>query len=256
MQAISLQSGSNGNCIYVESHGVRLLFDAGISGIQAQKRLEIHNLDINEIDALIISHDHSDHTSSMGVFARKFGMPVYVTKSTLESASRKKNIGDIPELFYFESGRSIDFGKISIETIRTPHDGVDGVGFVIDDGSYRLGVLTDLGYVFPELAAAVNNLDGVFIESNYDPEMLDSGPYPPFLKKRIAGSGGHISNAESAELISRAGTERLRWVCLSHLSESNNTPYLALETHRSMNPDGVIPVIAGRYDVSPLFKLE
>jgi phosphoribosyl 1,2-cyclic phosphodiesterase len=256
LKAISLQSGSNGNCIYVESDGVRLLFDAGISGIQTLKRLEVHSRDIRQIDALIISHDHSDHTSAMGIIARKFGIPVYVTKPTLRAAVRKNNIGDIPKLFHFESGQTLNFGKVSVQTIRTPHDGIDGVGFLVDDGNYRLGVLTDLGFVFPELADAVNSLDAVFIESNYDQRMLETGPYPIFLKKRISGSGGHLSNLESAHLLAGLTSERLRWACLSHLSESNNNPHITLKTHKLYNPHKIPLTVASRYEVSDVFCLE
>lgn len=255
MQAISLQSGSNGNCIYVESEGIRLLFDAGISGIQTQKRLEIHNRDIRKIDALIISHDHSDHTCAMGILARKYGMPVYVTKPTLAAAVHKNRIGDIPDLKHFVSGQALDFGKISVHTVSTPHDGVDGVGFMIDDGRFRLGILTDLGYVFPQLAEAVNTLDGVFIESNYDPHMLETGPYPLFLKKRIKGSGGHLSNMESAELLAGLTSKRLRWACLSHLSETNNSPEVVIKTHRLYNPLNIPLTVASRHEVSDIFEL-
>ncbi len=256
MQAISLQSGSNGNCIYVESGGVRLLFDAGISGIQTLKRLEVHSRDIRQVDALIISHDHSDHTIAMGILSRKFGIPVYVTKPTLASAVRKNKIGDITKLHHFEAGKTLDFGKISVHTVQTPHDGVDGVGFIIDDGSCRLGVLTDLGYVFPELIKTVNSLDGVFIESNYDPHMLETGPYPLFLKKRIIGSGGHLSNLESAELLAGLTSKRLRWACLSHLSETNNSPDVVIKTHRQYNPLKIPLAVASRYEVSEVFCLE
>jgi phosphoribosyl 1,2-cyclic phosphodiesterase len=256
MQAISLQSGSNGNCIYVESGGVRLLFDAGISGIQTLKRLAIHDRDIRQVDALIISHDHSDHTSAMGILARKFGIPVYVTEPTLAAAVRKNRIGDIPKICHFESGKTIDFGSVSIHTLPTPHDGVDGVGFVVDDGKCRLGILTDLGYIFPELIDAADSLDGVFIESNYDMHMLETGPYPLFLKKRISGSGGHLSNLESAELLAGLTSKRLRWACLSHLSEMNNTPEEVIKTHRLYNQRKIPLSVASRYNVSPVFNLD
>jgi phosphoribosyl 1,2-cyclic phosphodiesterase len=192
----------------------------------------------------------------MGILARKYGIPVYVTKPTLSAAARKNRIGEIPQIKHFVSGQTIDFGNVTVETLRTPHDGVDGVGFMIDDGSFRLGVLTDLGYVFPELAEAVNSLDGVFIESNYDPHMLETGPYPLFLKKRITGSGGHLSNQESARLIAGLTSKRLRWACLSHLSETNNSPELVIKTHRLHNPLNIPLAVASRYEVSDIFDFK
>ena len=111
-----------------------------------------------------------------------------------------------------------------METIPTPHDGVDGVVFVVDDGKHRLGILTDLGHVFADLEAVIGSLDAVLLESNYDPDMLANGPYPEWLKERIEGPGGHISNLEAAELLLKAASKRMKWACLAHLSHDNNTP--------------------------------
>jgi phosphoribosyl 1,2-cyclic phosphodiesterase len=121
-----------------------------------------------------------------------------------------------------------------VETIPTPHDAVDGVGFVVDDGVHRLGILTDLGHVFDELDEILPQLDAVFIESNHDLEMLAGSLYPESLKRRIRSPSGHISNTDSAELLSRAATEKLQWACLAHLSGESNTPELAIETHRHL----------------------
>lgn len=229
MIAISLQSGSNGNCIYVETNGVRLLFDAGICGIRAASRLEAYGLDIRKVDALIISHDHADHISYAGVYQRKYGLPVYITPRTLYKAESENRLGKLNNVNYFLAGGKLQFGKVFVQTIPTPHDGVDGVAFVISSGCKKLGILTDLGHAFKELFAVISSLDAVFIESNYDPAMLSSGPYPAFLKKRIQGPKGHLSNVEAAELL-QAST-KLKWACLAHLSENNNNPHVALKTH-------------------------
>ena len=231
MKIIPLQSGSKGNCVFVETGGKRLLFDAGISGKQAQLRLNKAGYDINTVDALLISHDHYDHASCLGVYQRKFNMPVYVTEPTLEAAQRKKPQGELSDIRYFISGETIDIGDIRVETIRTAHDGQDGVVFVIDDGRSRVGIFTDLGHVFDGLADVIAELDAVMLESNYDPHMLDTGPYPMSLKRRVAGNGGHISNEQSANLLNSAASGKMKWVCLSHLSDENNTPELAYETH-------------------------
>jgi phosphoribosyl 1,2-cyclic phosphodiesterase len=247
MLAISLQSGSNGNCIYVEAGGVRLLFDAGISGKRAQERLAEHKRNVRSVDAVVISHDHADHTRSMGIYQRKFGLPVHVTAQTFEAARAKYPLGRIDDVRHFRAGTALQFGGVSVETIRTPHDGADGVVFVVDDGHHRLGILTDLGHVFGGLDELIRSLDAVFLESNYDPQMLADGPYPAFLKRRIRGPQGHISNVEAAELLRAAASTRMQWACLAHLSEQNNTPDLALSTHREILGDGLPVHLASRY---------
>ena len=234
MNLISLQSGSNGNCLYVEAGGVNLFFDAGISGRQASERLAALGRDIRDADALIVSHEHADHVRCAGVFQRKFGMPLFITGKTLQAARRSNDPGRLHDVCHFRAGGSMSFGSVKVETIATPHDGVDGVSFIVDDGVSRLGIFTDLGHVYGDLEDALESVDAALIESNYDPGMLSNGPYPRHVKNRISGPHGHISNLESAELVARCGN-RLRWVCLGHLSGENNTPGLALSTHRGIN---------------------
>jgi phosphoribosyl 1,2-cyclic phosphodiesterase len=254
MHVISLQSGSNGNCIYVEAGGVKLLFDAGISGIQAKQRLARHGRDIAAVDALLISHDHADHARSMGVYHRKFGMPVYTTAKTHQAADRY-GLGPIEDLRHFTAGETLQFGPVTVETVATPHDGVDGVLFVVDDGTHRLGVLTDLGHVFSNLADVIRSLDAVLLESNYDPEMLANGPYSAFLKKRIEGPGGHISNIEAADVLKSNASERLQWACLAHLSGDNNTAALAIATHRRILGERLPILLASRYRASDVMEV-
>ena len=254
MIVIALQSGSNGNCIYVESGSTRLLFDAGISGVQAQRRLAANGRDIRSVDALIISHDHSDHVRSAGIFQRKFGLPLHITRDTLAAARRYK-LGAIPDVRHFAPGDVLRFGEVSVETIPTPHDGVDGSAFVVEADGRRLGILTDLGHVFEDLPEIVASLDGVLIESNYDPAMLKRGPYPPFVKDRIRGTGGHLSNGEAAALLRECGHGRLRWACLSHLSGENNSPAVAMQTHQKAAPEHLTLLAASRDDAVILPEL-
>ena len=253
MNLISLQSGSNGNCIYVEAGGVRLLFDAGISGKQAKERLSLSGRDITRVDALIISHDHIDHIRCAGIYQRKFGIPLCVTEKTLRAARSSHDPGALHEVSHFRAGGSMQFGRVRVETIPTPHDGADGVAFIVDDGETRLGIFTDLGHVYDDLKSALSSVDAALIESNYDPDMLQNGPYPRYLKNRITGPGGHISNIESAELIARYGA-RLRWACLGHLSDQNNTPELSLRTHRAVNGSMTYHV-ANRYGAGVLLAV-
>jgi len=254
MKVISLQSGSNGNCIYVEADGVTLLFDAGISGNEVEERLAIHGRDARSVDAVLISHDHIDHCRSMGILSRTFGLPIYLTAKTHEAAKRFA-LGEINDLRYFGAGEKIQFGNVTVETISTPHDGADGVVFVVDDGRHRLGILTDLGYVFDGLAEVIASLDAVLLESNYDPDLLANCSRPEWLKERIAGPGGHISNFEAAELLLATASKRMKWACLGHLSEDTNTPELALATHRKILGDRLPLFLATRYEVSGVMEI-
>lgn len=249
MKMVSLQSGSNGNCIFVQSHGVRLLFDAGLTGKQTEERLSRIGVDVATIQGVIVSHDHADHVSGAGVLHRKFGLPVWMTRKTYEQATRKMRLGKMEHVSFFHAGDRLQFGRLGIETIPTTHDAADGVGFVVDNGSVRLGILTDLGEIFDDLSNAMKTLDAVLLESNYDMQMLLSGSYPDHLKRRIRGRGGHLSNVEAAHLIHGYG-HRLRWACLAHLSQENNHPELAMETHQRIVGPKCELFLAPRYEPS------
>jgi phosphoribosyl 1,2-cyclic phosphodiesterase len=253
MIAISLQSGSNGNCYYVETNGTKLLFDAGITASMAAKRLAEHGYDIKEVDALIISHDHGDHARHTGVYSRKYKMPVYITQRTYEVAAKRHGIGKMNEISHFRIGDVISLNGVSIETFPSSHDTADGALFVISSNGKRLGIWTDLGQPSDELYPLIATLDGIFIESNYDPLMLDNGPYPEFLKKRIKGPEGHLSNMDCAGLL-KAGT-KLQWACLAHISNNNNSPETALETNRRIAGESIPIYTANRYLATEPFKI-
>jgi phosphoribosyl 1,2-cyclic phosphodiesterase len=279
MKVISLQSGSNGNCFYVEAGDVRLLFDAGISAKQAAQRLATHGREIGDCDALLISHDHSDHAKSMGVFQRKFGLPVYVTRRTLAASQRFLKVGKVERVRLFTAGSSLSFGRngeVAVHTVPTPHDSAEGVAFVVEYEGQRVGILTDLGHAFDGLRDVLKSLDAVIIESNYDEEMLEYGRYPDRLKRRIRGSGGHLSNDDSARLLkavlsesakpasSSSSTEeveanevgsRLQWACLCHLSQDNNRPELAKQAHEDVLGDRLPIYVASRTDVSDVMEV-
>ncbi|MDR2346924.1 MAG: MBL fold metallo-hydrolase [Planctomycetaceae bacterium] len=142
---ISLQSGSNGNCTFVETCGIRLLFDAGLTGDTTAKRLAKCGIDIQSIHAVLISHDHADHVNCAGVLHRKFNLPIWITQKTYEHATQHHRLGRFGDINFFKSGENLIFGKIRITAIPTAHDAADGVCFVIDNGEKRLGIMTDLG---------------------------------------------------------------------------------------------------------------
>jgi phosphoribosyl 1,2-cyclic phosphodiesterase len=253
MITFSLQSGSNGNAIYVEADGTRLLFDAGISGKQAETRMALHDRDIRDVKALILSHDHADHVRCAGIYQRKFGIPIYVTPRTHRRIA--PFLGAAPDVRYFDSGSTIAFGSVCVHTIRTPHDAVDGVMFVVESADTRLGILTDLGRPFAALADVLASVDAAYLESNHDAVMLAEGPYPQWLKNRVAGPNGHLSNDQAAALLQGCGRRRPTWVALSHLSEQNNEPDLALETIRRVVGGTYPVVVASRYEPSPVLEV-
>jgi len=253
MITCSLQSGSNGNSIYVEADGVQLLFDAGISGRQAAARLARHGRNMRQVDALILSHLHADHARCAGVYQRLFGLPIYATPATARALAR--GAGRPQEIQHFCPGDTLEFGSVRVHTLPTPHDATDSVVFIIEHGSKRLGVLTDLGHPFDELVRTLPSLDAVYLESNYDPQMLAAGSYPPELKARICGDSGHLSNDEAAAMLTGCDRRRLQWAALAHLSEENNHPDVALRTHRSVLGDDFPLTVASRYGVSELLRV-
>jgi len=252
MITFSLQSGSNGNAIYVEAGQTRLLIDAGISGKMAERRMGVHAREIRDVHALLISHDHIDHVRSAGVFQRRYQLPIYMTQPTFKAI--RGSLGATHDIRYFEAGQTLCLNDVLVHTIPTPHDAADGVVFVVEHEGRRLGVLTDLGHAFPGLFDLLASLDAAYIESNYDPDMLANGSYPWPLQERIRGPGGHLSNHESADLIDAAGF-KLRWAALAHLSHENNHPDVAFDTHRRRLGRNFPLHLASRYDVSPVMEV-
>lgn len=252
MLTFSLQSGSNGNSIYVEAGGVRLLFDVGISGALAAERMAARGRDLAEVDAIILSHEHDDHVRGAGVLNRRFGTPIYLTRGTMRGAADL--LGDVRSVHYFSGGERIEFGAVRVWTVKTPHDAADPVCFVVEHEGRRLGIMTDLGHPFRVLPGVLGDVHAAYLESNYDPELLEIGPYTPELKSRIRGPRGHISNDEAAEL-SAGAARNLKWLAAAHLSEVNNDPSLALGAlQRAVGKD--LPVmVASRYAVGEMLEV-
>ncbi|MGV3485537.1 MAG: MBL fold metallo-hydrolase [Planctomycetaceae bacterium] len=258
MDVITLQSGSSGNCVFVRSGDTCLLFDAGISGSKAASRLAEFGYDIRDCDAVILSHEHSDHICGVGAFHRKFGLPVYANLRTWNATRSKPSTGCLGTPHHFASDQPFRIGSLRIEPLRTPHDAIEGVCFVIEDieSGQRFGLLTDLGHVFSGLQKVISTLDAVLIESNYDEAMLHHGPYPQHLKNRISGKRGHISNDDAAELLDLCDASQLQWACLGHLSAHNNCPNVALATHRERHGDRFVIFCADREGATRLPRIE
>ncbi len=182
-----------------------------------------------------------------------FHVPVYVTKPTLNA--NRWDLGRLDEVRDFRAGESICIDGVTVHTVPTPHDAVDTVSFIVEHDSRRLGIFTDLGHPFTLLAELLESVDAAYLESNYEVGMLEDGPYPEHLKRRIAGGGGHLSNKESADVLRRSVHRRMKWIALSHLSEENNTPETALETHRKAIGLDLPIHVASRYAVSRMWEV-
>lgn len=227
---LSLSSGSNGNCYYFGDDRGAFLIDIGIGTRTIKKRLAEHGLSIDSVEAVFVTHDHFDHIKSLGTFTERFRKPVYLTR-TLEAALRHNfcTAGRLKGCVRFlEEGKTFAAGShFHITPFVVPHDATQTVGYHFDLSGERFTVMTDLGEVTDEAVRYASLADHLVIESNYDVDMLMTGPYPPELKHRILTGRGHLSNDQTASLLRRCRHDSLRDVYLCHLSANNNTPQLA-----------------------------
>ncbi len=225
MMVASLASGSSGNSYYVQSPEGAVLIDAGLSGRKVTENIIAAGGDPALVKGIIVTHDHHDHVAGAGVLQRKHGWRLWMTPGTLAAAGGKLGRVAVERI---RPGAGLKAAGLEFRFVATPHDGEEPVMVAVERGGRRCGVFTDLGHVFPGLAEELEALDFVFMESNYDPDLLAANRrYPQPLKARIRGGGGHLSNREAAELISGLRGERLRRVVLAHLSEENNRPDMA-----------------------------
>ena len=217
-----LASGSKGNAIYLSDNTTSILIDAGLSGIEIQRRMESVHLNPNDLSAVVVTHEHSDHIKGVGIMARRFNLPVYISDKTRSAALSR--LGNIANLHNFECGTTFQINGFAIHPFSISHDAADPAGFTFNTGHCKIGIATDLG-IGTELVK--NHLRGsrlLVLEANHDPEMLQNGPYPWPLKQRIKGRRGHLSNNDSSDLLKEVLHDNLRHVILAHLSEENNTP--------------------------------
>lgn len=221
-----LASGSKGNACYIETDHSRVLVDAGLSCREIIRRLEILGVGPIHLDALIITHEHQDHIRSAGPISRRFNIPVYINESTMQKV--EKNLGRITGHMPFDTGHPIKINDITIGTFTKCHDAADPVGLVVSSNGSSLGIITDAGRSTRLLEDRLRGCSALVIEFNHDEVMLEQGPYPLFLKRRIRGPEGHLSNREAGELLKALIHRDLRHVVLAHLSEKNNHPEKAL----------------------------
>lgn len=236
MRFCVLGSGSKGNATYVEAAGNGLLIDAGFSGKEMAKRCAAHGINLAGVRALLITHEHNDHIKGAGVLARRYDIPLFINEATFAVAAPR--LGKIGELNHFVTGAGFTCAGFKIHPFAICHDTADPVGFVIDQGGWRLGYCTDTGMVSRLLQHRLAGCHGLVLECNHDPQMLQEGPYPPQLQQRIRSNSGHLANGEAANFLVELVHDGLRHVVLAHLSASNNRPELAL--------DEVLGVLAAR----------
>ena len=222
MRFASLGSGSEGNGLVVEAGGSRLMIDCGFGVRDTAARLARLGLAPDDLDAIVVTHEHSDHVGGVAAFASRHAIPVWLTFGTLSTTGER--FAGMDRVYGFDSHDTFAVGAIEVRPFPVPHDAREPVQFVVTDGAVRLGVVTDLGTSTPVVERALSGCDALVIECNHDAAMLAEGKYPPLLKARIAGRYGHLDNASSAALLSSLDTSRLRHVVAAHLSRENNPP--------------------------------
>ena len=240
----SLASGSSGNCYLIKSNKAAILADAGISGRQISLRLGALGLGTDCINAVVVTHEHSDHTMGLSVLAKSEGVKFFLSEGTEREITElhgKENVRA------FSTGESFDIEDIRVNTFHLSHDAADPAGYSFVSGGKKISIVTDTGIVTDEIFNAVKDSDILVLESNHDVSMLKIGPYPWFLKQRILSDHGHLSNDAAAEVLMRIAAEekgaiKQRQILLAHLSRENNFPEMALATvDNILEAEGLVP---------------
>lgn len=265
MRLCSIASGSSGNCIYVGSEATHLLVDAGISGRRIEQGLKELELKASDLDGILITHEHTDHISGLGVLSRKYEIPIYAARGTLQALRSCNGLGNLDESLLHEvrADEKVIIKDLTVNPMRISHDAADPVAYRVSYGSQRVGICTDLGVYNDYTVECLKGMDALLIEANHDVNMLQVGPYPYYLKQRILGDRGHLSNENSGRLLSRVLHDKLKTIILGHLSKENNLPELAYEAVRMEITMGDNPYsasdfdlqVAKRSEISPVVKI-
>lgn len=244
MEISVIASGSNGNSCLVEQKGVSLLIDAGKSGRELEKRMNSLGKSLENVDALVLTHAHSDHVCGAGVIHRRFGIPIYATKQTIE----KSKIGKV-KIKHFDKSKNFRVKKMVIKPVRTSHS-VDSSGFVID----KFGLFTDTGRVTCEIKKIMPKLKSVLMEFNHDIDMLKNGPYPYYLKQQILSDKGHLCNIDACNFLKQYG-KSLEFALLGHLSGNNNTPQIASKNFEEKVSEKISYCVCNRNKATGSWKI-
>lgn len=247
----SLNSGSNGNCYYVGNEQDAVLIDAGISCRETEKRMQRLALTMQKVRAIFVSHEHSDHIRGIAQLAKKYQLPVYGTPSTLQQARLSPTLFPICPLRAYEP---IQIGELSITAFPKFHDAIDPHSFMITYQDTNVGVFTDIGAPCEHLIHHFRQCHAVFLEANYDEQLLERGSYPSFLKHRIRGGKGHLSNQQALDLFKAHKPSYMSHLLLSHLSRDNNSPQLAIDLFMPHRETTEI-MVASRFEETPVFTI-
>ena len=223
MKFASLGSGSRGNATLIRCKSRTLLVDCGFSLRETEMRLQRAGISPEQVDAILVTHEHGDHIRGVGAFARKYKTPVWMTHGTSRSAS----VGDVPENNEIIIGERLDFGDIEVTPFSVPHDASEPCQFLFTTDKHKLGLLTDTGMITPHIIETLSGVDALLLECNHDIEMLAEGEYTTYLKQRVGSDYGHLNNHQAAELLEKIDSSNLATIVAMHISEKNNDPVLA-----------------------------
>jgi phosphoribosyl 1,2-cyclic phosphodiesterase len=250
----TLASGSKGNATYISNGYTSILIDAGLSGIELQRRLAARGLNPADLDAIIVSHEHNDHIKGVGILSRRYKLPVYINQHTHAAWTKA---GRPHAIKSFECGTTFALSNLSIHPFSISHDAEDPAGFVIDCNGTRMAIATDLGTATAMVKEHLKHCALLILEANHDPQMLETGPYPWPLKQRIQSRIGHLSNTDSRKLLHELQHDKLRHVILAHLSEINNTPQKAFaEVSRALTRCSAALTVADQHAAGPVIYLK
>ena len=252
MRMVSIASGSSGNCIYIGSDDTHILVDTGISNKRIEQGLNEIGIKGSELNGILITHEHSDHIKGLGVLARKYEIPVYSTKETLEEIQRVKSLGEYQQELLCPICHDVDFyiGDLLIKPFKIDHDAANPVAYRVQHERKSVAVATDMGHYSQYTIDHLQGLNALLLEANHDVRMLETGPYPYYLKRRILGEHGHLSNENAGRLLSCILHEGLKFICLGHLSKENNYEALAYETVCLEISEGDSPYKAGDFSIT------
>lgn len=248
----SLNSGSNGNCYYVGNDNEAILVDAGISCSEIEKRIERLGLTMKIIKAVFISHEHSDHISGLRVLVKKYNLPVYITSPTYFNSGLTL---DKKMVIPFTAHQPVSIGNMTITAFPKYHDAADPYSFMISCNRIKVGVFTDIGTACENLIHHFKQCNAAFLEANYDDDMLEKGRYPYFLKSRIRGDRGHLSNEQALQLFRTHKPECMTHLFLSHLSKNNNSVSVVQQLF-DKHCNGVKIIVASRYEETPVYHIK
>lgn len=230
MEFCSIYSGSSGNCLYVGSERTKLLIDAGLTGKKIAEGLKEIDVNPNEINGILITHEHDDHIKAAGILSRRFNIPIFANTNTWNAIYGAIGEVKLHNIKVFQGFDGFEIGDIFIKPFKIPHDAADPVGYSFYHKNKKVSVATDIGYASDVVKNNIKDSDFILLESNHDVEMLKVGPYPYYLKRRVLSDKGHLSNEDCGKAIVEIISSKLKKVMLGHLSKTNNYPELALRT--------------------------